>query len=149
MKFFSYMIEQKQSKTQKKKVINLNKETPKQFLDPTPNLKSSPLGPKKSKMTPKLSQNQLSELKETKKIKIVQLHEQTQEQLSNPTPSSNIVHQGPKNSKMTPKLSQSQRSELKETQKMKVVELHSRPQNSWRTLPNPQKQPSRAPKSQK
>ena len=36
------------------------------FFEPFPNSKNSPLGPKKSKMTPKLSQNQMSELKETK-----------------------------------------------------------------------------------
>ena len=39
-----------------------------------------------SKMTPKLSQNQMSDLKETKKMKVVQLHERTPKQLSNPTP---------------------------------------------------------------
>ena len=38
------------------------------------------------KNTPKLSQNQRSELKETKKMKVVQLHERTPKQLSNPTP---------------------------------------------------------------
>ena len=37
--------------------------------------KNSPFGPQKLKLTPKLSQNQRSELKETKKIKVVQLHE--------------------------------------------------------------------------
>ena len=31
----------------------------------------NPIGPKKSKMTPKFSQNQMSELKETKKIEVV------------------------------------------------------------------------------
>ena len=35
-----------------------------------PNVKNSPLGPQKVKMTPKLSQNQMSELKETKKKKL-------------------------------------------------------------------------------
>ena len=41
------------------------------------NPKNSPLEPKKSKTTPKLSQsqNQKSELKELHKIKVVQLHE--------------------------------------------------------------------------
>ena len=37
--------------------------------------KNSPMGPKISKTTPKLSQNQISELKETKKINVVALHE--------------------------------------------------------------------------
>ena len=36
---------------------------------------NSPLGPQKSKITPKSSQNQMSELKETKKMTVVQLHE--------------------------------------------------------------------------
>ena len=44
------------------------------MFGPFPKPKNSPLGPKKSKMTPKLSQNQMSKLKETKKIKVVQLH---------------------------------------------------------------------------
>ena len=51
-----------------------------------PNPKISPLGPKKSKTTQKLSQNQMSESKETTKMKVVQLHEYTPKQLSNPTP---------------------------------------------------------------
>ena len=50
------MIESKQSKTQKTKVISLCQENPKQFL--------------KSKMISKLSQNQMSELKETQKINV-------------------------------------------------------------------------------
>ena len=33
--------------------------------------KNSPIGPPKVKTTPKLSQNQISELKETKKMKII------------------------------------------------------------------------------
>ena len=37
-------------------------------------------------MTPKLSQNKMSELKETKKMKVVQLHEYTPEQFLNPSP---------------------------------------------------------------
>ena len=43
-------------------------------------------GPKKSKMTPKSSQNQMSGLEQTKKLKVVKLHEQTPKQLSNPIP---------------------------------------------------------------
>ena len=53
-------IEQKYSKIQKTKVISLYEETPK--LEP--NTKKSPLGLKKAKNDPKLSQNQKSELKE-------------------------------------------------------------------------------------
>ena len=40
-----------------------------------PQPQKCPVGPKKAKMTPKLSQNKMSELKETKKMKVVQLHE--------------------------------------------------------------------------
>ena len=36
-----------------------------------PNPKNNPLGPQKSKMTPKLSQNQISDFKETKNMKVV------------------------------------------------------------------------------
>ena len=36
------MIEQKESKTQKIKVISLYEETPKQFLNPTPKVKNYP-----------------------------------------------------------------------------------------------------------
>ena len=78
---------------------------------------------------PKLSQNQMSELKETKKMKVVQLHESTPNQLLNPTPTPKIACQGPKKSKMAPKLSQNQMSELKEKKKMKVVQLHEQTQN--------------------
>ena len=48
--------------------------------------------PKKWKVTPKLSQNQMSKLKETKKMKDVQLHERTPKQLSNPNPTQKIAH---------------------------------------------------------
>jgi len=37
--------------------------------------KNSPIGPQKVKTTPKISQNQMSELKETKKMKIIALYE--------------------------------------------------------------------------
>ena len=43
------------------------------------------LEPQKVKNDLKLSQNQMSELKETKKMKVVQLHESTPNQLLNPT----------------------------------------------------------------
>ena len=58
------MIEQKESKKQKTKVISLYEETPKHFFEPCLNHKNIPLGPQKSKRTLKLSQNQKSELKE-------------------------------------------------------------------------------------
>ena len=119
------MIEQKQSNTLKTKVISLHKETPKQFLNPTPTPKIAHQGPKNSKITPKLSQNQMSELKETQKMKVVQLHEQTLKQCLNPSPTPKIACQGPKKSKkMTPKLSQNQMSELKETKTMKIAQQH-------------------------
>ena len=41
---------------------------PETVFEPNPNPKDSPLGPQKSKMTPKLSQNQMSELKEIQAI---------------------------------------------------------------------------------
>ena len=44
--------------------------------------------PKRQKVTPKLSQNQMLELKKTYNIKVVQLHEQIQKQFFNPTPTS-------------------------------------------------------------
>ena len=50
-------------------------------------------------MTPKLSQNQWSELKETWKMKVVQLYEYALKQLSKPTPT-------PKKPIMTPKSQQ-------------------------------------------
>ena len=49
------MIEQQYSNTLKRKVISLHGDTPKNSL----------LEPQKVKMTPKLGQNQISELKET------------------------------------------------------------------------------------
>ena len=45
--------------------------------NPTQTSKTAHPGPKKSKTTPKLSQIQMSELKEYWKIKVVQLYEQT------------------------------------------------------------------------
>ena len=48
-------------------------------------------------MTQKLSQNQMSELKETNKMKVVQLHELTPNQLLNPTPTPKIARYGTQN----------------------------------------------------
>ena len=56
-------------------VVQLHVWTLKQFLNLTLKSKIAHKGPKKSKTTPKLSQNQMSELKETKKIKVVKLYE--------------------------------------------------------------------------
>ena len=42
-------------------------------------------------MTPKLSQNQMSELEETKKMKVVQLHNETSKQFLIPTPTLKIA----------------------------------------------------------
>ena len=75
-------------------------------------------------MAQKLSQNQMSELKEKKKIKVVQLHEYTPKQLSNPTPTQKNSQLGLQKVKNYPKLNQDQMSELKKTKKMKVVQLH-------------------------
>ena len=44
---------------------------PKTVFGPYPKWKNSKLEPKKKKMNQKLSQNQMSELKETKKMKVV------------------------------------------------------------------------------
>ena len=54
---------------------------PQTVFEPYHNPKTSPLGHKKDKMTPKLSLNQMSELKETKKMKVDQLDKQTPKQL--------------------------------------------------------------------
>ena len=43
-------------------------------------------------MTPKLIQNQMSELEETKKMKVAQLHDETSKQFSNPTPTLKVAH---------------------------------------------------------
>ena len=65
---------------------------PKTVFENYPNLKNSPWGPQKSKMTQMLSQNQMSELRETKKKKIIKLHEYTKKQLLNPTQTRKIAH---------------------------------------------------------
>ena len=51
--------------TKKRKVIQLHEQSPKQFLNPTPTPKIAHWGPKTSKMTPKSSQTQMSDLPET------------------------------------------------------------------------------------
>ena len=84
------------------KIEQIYEQTPKQFLDPTQTTKTAHQGPKKSKVTPKLSQNQMSELKETYEMKVVQLHEQTPKELSKPTPTPKPPHQGPKKTKKLP-----------------------------------------------
>ena len=61
-------------------------------------------GPKKYKMTPKLSQNQRSELKETQKMKVIQLPEQTPKQFLNPFPDPKNSPLGPKKVKNDPKI---------------------------------------------
>ena len=62
------------------KYVKLHEWTPKQFFEPHIDHKNSPIGPQKVKTTPKLSQNQKSELNETKKIKVVALYELTPKQ---------------------------------------------------------------------
>ena len=122
------------------KVVQLHEQTPKQFLNPSTAPKIARQGPKKSKMSTKLSQNQKSEVKESQKMKVVQLHEQTPKQLSNPTITPKPAHQGPKKKKMTPKLCKIQMSELRESQKMKVVQLHEKTQKQVSNL-NPTPKP--------
>ena len=48
---------------------------PKTVCKPHIEHKNSPIEPQKVKTTPKLSQNQMSELNETKKMKIIALYE--------------------------------------------------------------------------
>jgi len=48
--------------------------------------------PKKSKMTPKLSENQDLQLKKAQKMKIFQLYEQTRKLFLNPTPTPKMGH---------------------------------------------------------
>ena len=67
------------------KVVLLHEQAPKLHTNPKPTQKSAHQGPKKSKMTPTLSENQNLQLKKTKKIKVVQLHEQIPIQFLNPT----------------------------------------------------------------
>ena len=52
---------------EKMKGVQLYELTPEQFLNPTLNPKIAHEGPRKSKITPKLSQNQMSELKKQRK----------------------------------------------------------------------------------
>ena len=54
---------------------NVQLQNPRKFSNPTLIPKSSPLGPQKTKMTTKLGQNQMSELKETQQMKVFKLHE--------------------------------------------------------------------------
>ena len=51
--------------TYKMKVVQLHKYTPKQLSNLTPTPKLAHYGPKKTKMTPKLSQTQMSEFRES------------------------------------------------------------------------------------
>ena len=80
--------------SQKMKVVKLHECNPKQFLSHTLNPKIAHQGPKKSKMTPKLSQNKMSELKETKKMKIIALYEQIPKQFEpDPNPQNSLFLQ--------------------------------------------------------
>ena len=56
--------------------------------------------PKKTKMTPKLSQIQMPEFRESQKMKVVQLHEWTPKRFLNPTLHPKIAYYDPKMSKM-------------------------------------------------
>ena len=65
-------IKSKFKETQKMKVIHLHEQAPKHFFfDPTSTPRIDLQGSRKSKMTPRLSQIQKSELKESQKIKVV------------------------------------------------------------------------------
>ena len=67
------------------KVVQLHEQTPKQLANPTPTPKPAHESPKKTKMTPKLIQIQMSEFKESQKLKVVKLHECTTKQFLSPT----------------------------------------------------------------
>ena len=56
---------------QKMIVVQLHEQTPKQWSNPTPTPKPANQGPKKTKMTQKLSQIKMSEFKESQKMKVV------------------------------------------------------------------------------
>ena len=58
----------------KMKAFQLPEWTAQKVLKPHIKPKNSPLGPRKSKMTPKSCQNQMSKLKEAKKTKVVALY---------------------------------------------------------------------------
>ena len=76
------------------KVVQLHDWTPKQFLSPTLNRKKT-IEPQKVKTTPKISQNQMSELKETKKMKIIALYEYTPKQFEPDPNPQNILNHNP------------------------------------------------------
>ena len=64
---------------------------PQNSFEPHIEPKNSPIGPKNFKTTSKLSQNQMSELKETKKMKIIALYEWTQKQFKPDTSTHNCL----------------------------------------------------------
>ena len=120
----------------------------KTVVKPHPNPKIAHQGPKKSKRTPKLSQNQKSDLKEPKKIKFAQLNEQTKIQFLNPSSTPKIAHQSPKQSKRTPNLSK-KKLELKKIQKIDVVQGYEQTQNHFFNNTLTYKMHFRVPKSKK
>ena len=64
---------------------------PKTVFEPHIEPKNSPLAPEKVKITSKLIQNQMSELKGTNKIKVVALYEQTPQQFEpDPNPQNSL-----------------------------------------------------------
>ena len=102
--------------TKKMKVTQLHEQNPKQFLNPTPAPKIANWGSKKSKMAPKLSQNQKVESKKTQKIiKVVQLHQLTPKQLLYPTMTPKIALQDPKKVKKDPKIKSKSKVRIERT----------------------------------
>ena len=57
------------------RIYHLKRVDPRTVFEPHIEPKKSPIWPQKVKTTPKLSQNEMSELKETKKMKIITLYE--------------------------------------------------------------------------
>ena len=74
---------------------------PKTVVKPYSDPQTSPIGPHKTKTTPKLNQIQMSEFVESQKMKVVQLLRWTQEQFLNSTLNTKIAQQGPKKSKQS------------------------------------------------
>ena len=75
---------------------------PKAVLEPHIEPKNSPLGPRKSKMTPKSCQNQMSKLKEAKKTKVLALYKKILKQFEPDPNYQNSLFLPQKSQQMTP-----------------------------------------------
>ena len=75
---------------------------PKKVLKPHIKPKNSPLGPRKSKMTPKSCQNQMSKLKEANKTNVVALYKWIPKQFEPDPNYQNSLFLPQKSQQMTP-----------------------------------------------